>query len=107
MESRFPGSDISGRPGPAGYVREFQISGGAGWLDTERYDIVAKGGDGAGVSDDEIRKMTDEGRDAFKAQFLLKLQMLLADRFQLKVHRETKELPDRREERAYHGAEDQ
>ena len=43
-----------------------------------------------GVSDDEIRKMTDERRDAFKAQFLLKLQMLLADRFQLKVRRETK-----------------
>ena len=73
-------------------VRDFQISGGPGWLDTERYDIVAKG-DGTGVSDDEIRKMTDDQRKAFKAQLLLKLQMLLADRFQLKVHRETKELP--------------
>src|SRR5205085_5649624 len=43
--------------------------------------------------DDKIRRMTDEQRKAFKAQFLLKLQMLLTDRFQLKVHRETKERP--------------
>jgi bla regulator protein blaR1 len=73
-------------------LRDFQVSGGPGWLDEQLYDIVAKG-NGAAASDDEIRKMTDEQRKAFKAQFLLKLQMLLADRFQLKVHRETKELP--------------
>src|SRR5882724_695136 len=73
-------------------VRDFQVSGGPGWLDEQLYDIVAKG-NGAAVSSDEIRKMTDEQRKSFKAQFLLKLQMLLADRFQLKVHRETKELP--------------
>jgi bla regulator protein blaR1 len=73
-------------------LRDFQISGGPGWLDTQPYDIVAKG-NGTDVSDDEIRKMTDEQRKAFKAQFLVKLQMLLADRFQLKVHREMKELP--------------
>lgn len=73
-------------------LRDFQVSGGPGWLDAQLYDIVAKG-NGAAVSDDEIRKMTDEQRKAFKAQFLLKLQMLLADRFQLKAHRETRELP--------------
>ncbi len=73
-------------------LRDFQVSGGPGWLDAQLYDIVAKG-NGAGVSDDEIRKMTDEQRKALKAQILLKLQILLADRFQLKLHRETKELP--------------
>jgi uncharacterized protein (TIGR03435 family) len=73
-------------------IRDFQVSGGPAWLDTERYDIVAKGTE-TGTSDDEIRKMTDEQRTAFKARFLLKVQMLLADRFQLKVHRDTKELP--------------
>jgi uncharacterized protein (TIGR03435 family) len=73
-------------------VRDFQVSGGLGWLDTQRYDIIAKG-DGTGVSDDEMGKMPDDQRKAFEAQFLLKLQMLLADRFQLKVHRETKEGP--------------
>jgi uncharacterized protein (TIGR03435 family) len=73
-------------------VRDFQISGGPGWLDTERYDIVAKG-DGTGPSEDDLRKMTDEQRNLFKDQLLLKLQELLAERFELKVHRETKELP--------------
>jgi uncharacterized protein (TIGR03435 family) len=73
-------------------LRDFQVSGGPGWLDAQLYDIVAKG-NGIAVSDDEIRKMTDEQRKAFKAQFLLKLQTLLADRFQLKVRRETRQLP--------------
>jgi bla regulator protein blaR1 len=73
-------------------VRDFQISGGPGWLDTQRYDIAAKS-NLTGTSDDEMRKMTDQQRDALKAQFLLKLQLLLADRFHLKIHRETKELP--------------
>ncbi len=72
-------------------VRDFQISAGAGWIDKQRYDIVAKG-NLAGVSDDEMRAMTDEQRNAFKARLLLQLQMLLAERFQLKIHRENREL---------------
>lgn len=73
-------------------VRDFQISGGPGWLDTERYDIIAKGG-GPAVSEDDLRRMTDEQRNQFKDQFLLNIRALLADRFQLKVHKETRELP--------------
>jgi bla regulator protein blaR1 len=73
-------------------VRDFQISGGPGWLSTERYDIAAKG-DGSGVSEDDMRKMTEEQRNRFQEQFRLKVRALLADRFQLKVHQETKELP--------------
>jgi len=73
-------------------IRDFQISGAPGWTDTERYDIIAKG-KGTDVSDAEIRKMTDAQRNAFQAEFLVKVQMLLGDRFQLKVHRESKELP--------------
>jgi uncharacterized protein (TIGR03435 family) len=73
-------------------VRDFQISGGPGWVDTERYDIVAKG-DGTGPSEDDLRRMTDEQRNSFRDQSLQKLRGLLADRFQLKVHRETKDLP--------------
>jgi len=73
-------------------VRDFQISGGPGWLDAQRYDIAAKS-NLTGVSDEEMRKMTDQQRDAIEARFLLKLRMLLADRFQLKIHRVTKELP--------------
>jgi uncharacterized protein (TIGR03435 family) len=56
-------------------VKSFQISG-PGWLDTERYDIVAK-----------------LPRGATKEQFMVMLQNLLAERFQLTLHREKKDLP--------------
>jgi len=57
-------------------VRDFQIIGGPGWLRTERYDITAKP-EGA-ATPDQVKLMT---------------QALLADRFKLQFHRETKELP--------------
>jgi uncharacterized protein (TIGR03435 family) len=57
-------------------VQDFQISGRPTWFNTERYDIVAKA----------------EG-DVSVAQSRLMLQTLLADRFNLALHRETKELP--------------
>ena len=73
-------------------VREFQISGGPGWINTERYDIMAKAGDAA-VSDnaDDPRKMTDEQRRTVGEQMREHLRALLAERFQLTLHRETKE----------------
>ena len=63
-------------------LRTFQVSGAPEWRDetgrNQLYDIEAKApGDGAPTMD-EVRKM---------------LQTLLAERFQLKFHRETKELP--------------
>jgi uncharacterized protein (TIGR03435 family) len=73
-------------------VRDFQISGGSGWIDTERYDIAAKG-NGPGVSEDELRKMTDSQREQFREQLTGRVRALLADRFELKVHQETKEMP--------------
>lgn len=54
-------------------VRPFQINGPA-WLDMERFDIVAKVP--AGATKDQVRIM---------------LQNLLADRFRLKLHHETKD----------------
>jgi uncharacterized protein (TIGR03435 family) len=56
-------------------VKDFQISGPA-WLGSERYDITAKVP--AGTT---------------KEQFRLMLQNLLAERFQVSLHHETKELP--------------
>lgn len=56
-------------------IQPFQISGGPAWLDSAHYDITAK---------PEKRAKFDE--------LQLMLQALLADRFQLKIHRETKEL---------------
>lgn len=55
-------------------VREFQIAGGPGWLDTDRYDIDAVAAEP--FKDGEDRAM---------------LQTLLADRFGLVIHRETQE----------------
>ena len=76
-------------------VRDFQVFGGPGWLDTQKYDIIAKSGtaEGAGVSEDDVRKMTDAQRNTLKEQLVAKVRALLADRFQLKIHRETKEMP--------------
>jgi len=57
-------------------VETWRISGGPDWLASERYDIVAKAASAAP-----------------KAQLMRMLQTLLEDRFQLKVHRETQEVP--------------
>jgi uncharacterized protein (TIGR03435 family) len=57
-------------------VKTEQISGGPSWMDTERYDINAKAERPSSV--EELHTM---------------LQNLLADRFQLRFHREKKELP--------------
>jgi uncharacterized protein (TIGR03435 family) len=53
-----------------------QISGGPSWIDSDRYDIAAKAETSA--TDDQMKQMT---------------QTLLADRFHLKFHRETREAP--------------
>jgi bla regulator protein blaR1 len=65
-------------------VLDFQISGGPGWINTERYEIEGKG-NGPAVSEDDLIKMTDEQRNQFRQQMLAKLRSLMADRFQLKV----------------------
>jgi uncharacterized protein (TIGR03435 family) len=58
-------------------VQPYQIIGGPEWQTTERYDIVAK---------------AESGNNA-PGQLNLMLQSLLADRFKLISHRETRELP--------------
>jgi bla regulator protein BlaR1 len=62
--------------GRAYALRPYQISGGPSWMVDHRYDIVAKAGD-----------------PITKAQAMLMLQTLLADRFNLKFHIENKEMP--------------
>jgi len=57
-------------------VQPFQISGGPAWLDTDHYDIEAKAP--SNINFDLMPPY---------------LESLLEDRFQLKIHRETKELP--------------
>jgi len=62
-------------------VPEFQVSGASGWMVSLAYDIVAT-----------ADRVESEPARRFE-QTRLRLQALLADRFQLQIHRETKELP--------------
>ena len=57
-------------------VRDDQVAGGPAWFDTQKYDVTAKADSSA--NDDELTLMT---------------QTMLADRFKLKFHRDTKESP--------------
>lgn len=67
---------LKGMIGFAWDVQPFQISGGPPWLDSVRYDVTAK----------------PEG-SAKPGELPVMVQALLADRFQLAVHRGTQELP--------------
>lgn len=78
--------------GQATDLRDFQISGGPGWVDADHYDITAKSPD-FNVSEDDLRKMTDEQRNSFQDKVRRDIQLLLEERFQLHSHRETRELP--------------
>jgi uncharacterized protein (TIGR03435 family) len=59
-------------------LQEDQIIGGPKWLATDRFDIEARAADMPGAPG---------------PQLLVMLQSLLADRFKLTTHRETRELP--------------
>jgi uncharacterized protein (TIGR03435 family) len=59
------------------HMKDFQVSGGPGWLTSERYDVDAKM-EKNDISDDDL---------------WLSLQPLLIERFHLKFHRETKAMP--------------
>ena len=57
-------------------IRDFEITGGPSWVNTDRYDVAAKAQEGAPQD-----------------QLPLMLQALLAQRFKMTLRRETKELP--------------
>ena len=66
-------------------VKDFQLSSGPGWINSEKYDIEAKEEDSVAR---ELEKLPFEQRWV-KEQLML--QALLADRFKLKVSHKTKE----------------
>jgi uncharacterized protein (TIGR03435 family) len=57
-------------------VEPYQVSGGQSWVDSQAYDVLAK--TGVTVSQEQLSLM---------------LQSLLEDRFKLKIHRETRDVP--------------
>lgn len=75
-------------------IREFQISGGPPWINSDRFDIAAKSEHGGSESaPDDPQRMTDAQMKPSLELVRQKLQALLADRFQLTLHHETKEEP--------------
>ena len=75
-------------------VRAFQISGGPEWSKSDRYDIGAKlESSPNAVPEKDVSELTDQERQTKGALLREVLQRLLADRFQLRTHRETKQLP--------------
>jgi uncharacterized protein (TIGR03435 family) len=64
-------------------VRQDLVSGGPGWVESQGFDVDAKV---AGEDVEALKKLTGPQRNSM-------LQPLLADRFKLKVHTETKILP--------------
>jgi bla regulator protein BlaR1 len=71
------------------HVQDFQITGGPPWLASDRYDIEAK----SPLPDGDVRTMTEEQRERDFDRRKLMLQALLADRFKLTLHKESKEAP--------------
>lgn len=56
----------------------YQITGGPSWAGSDHFDIVARGAGESALTKDQFREMT---------------RAMLADRFQLSVHPETREMP--------------
>jgi uncharacterized protein (TIGR03435 family) len=73
-------------------VRIFQIVGLLGWMGTDKYDITTKD-EAQGPSESGLKEMNDKQREQIRDRLLGKLRVMLSARFQLKFHRETKEMP--------------
>lgn len=71
-------------------VQNFQITGGPSWIDSDKYDVEGKA---EGGPPDDMRTMTEEQRKADLDRRRQMIQALLADRFKLSLHRESKEAP--------------
>ena len=59
-------------------VMDWNVSGGPGWIRTDRYDVVANANVAGNLTEGRLRPM---------------LQSLLAERFKLRLHRSSKEMP--------------
>jgi uncharacterized protein (TIGR03435 family) len=70
-----------------GVAQDYQIAGGPDWVKSDKLEIEAKMDTSVA---EELKKLSPEERNSTRQKML---QALLADRFKLAIHRETKELP--------------
>jgi uncharacterized protein (TIGR03435 family) len=68
-------------------LSDFQVLGGPDWIESDRYDVLATPGS---ALEEQLQKMKSDDNTQAKRQML---QALLADRFKLTIHHDTKELP--------------
>jgi bla regulator protein blaR1 len=68
-------------------IQDFQIVGAPKWVSSDRYDIQAK------MDSSQMEKLKTLSPDESRMESKRMLQALLASRFQLVVHRDSKELP--------------
>jgi uncharacterized protein (TIGR03435 family) len=73
--------------------QESQISGGPGWINADRFDIAAKADIPGGVDANRAVGATRPSDIGAIDRVRLMVRTLLADRFKLTVHNETRELP--------------
>jgi len=74
-------------------IRDYQLSGLPAWADSDRYDINAKAEGAADDAAPQDRPPTQAEMQTRQEKTRAMLQDLLADRFGLQIHRETKEMP--------------
>jgi bla regulator protein blaR1 len=72
-------------------LNDYQLVGASGWMTSDRYAILAKGVVTEGPAG--YRDMNDQQRKFAGALIRTRLKKLLAERFQLAIHNETRELP--------------
>jgi uncharacterized protein (TIGR03435 family) len=68
-------------------VRDFQLTGGPSWMTTDFWDIEAR------VDEASISEVSGPPDPSKPNPMAVRLQSLLQERFQLKTHTETRELP--------------
>jgi uncharacterized protein (TIGR03435 family) len=69
-------------------LQQFQLVGGPSWIESDRFDMVAK----LGVDPPTVLPRTGTAARFEAEPIELAMRTLLADRFRLKVHRETREM---------------
>jgi len=68
-------------------MKDFQVSGGPGWINSDRFDVNAK------VEDATVEELKKLPREQQQDQMRVMVRALLAERFKLKLSHQTKEMP--------------